>query len=73
MGVMSCDRNGCDSVMCDSYSPQFGYICYECKRELIEMHGNVTIGTFMKSSKDVRNSSDPYAWTSYVERIFEGT
>lgn len=33
MGVMSCYRKGCDNIMCDTYVPSIGYICYECKDE----------------------------------------
>lgn len=72
MGVMACDRAGCDNVMCDHYSEAFGYICYDCKKELIETRGETTIGEFMRKPKSkLHNSSDPYAWGSYVERIFE--
>jgi len=34
MGVLACDREGCDNIMCDHYSPKFGYICYSCLQEL---------------------------------------
>jgi len=33
MGVMSCFRNNCDSIMCDTWVEPVGYICYECKTE----------------------------------------
>lgn len=31
MGVMSCSRNGCMSIMCDTYVQSVGYVCNECK------------------------------------------
>ena len=34
MGVKSCSRNGCESIMCDRYSTEYGYICYSCFDEL---------------------------------------
>ena len=33
MGVMSCSRNGCDSIMCDTYIDSVGYICRYCQDE----------------------------------------
>lgn len=33
MGVMSCYRNGCERVMCDTYVESCGYICNDCQRE----------------------------------------
>ena len=40
MGVLNCDRKGCDNVMCDRLSYEFGYICDRCFDELCEI-GNV--------------------------------
>lgn len=34
MGVMKCSRNQCESVMCDRYSPKFGYLCERCAEQL---------------------------------------
>lgn len=37
MGVMSCSRNACGNIMCDTYvGGDIGYICYECKNEFKE-------------------------------------
>ncbi len=33
MGVMSCHRNGCESIMCDTYIYDVGYICVDCQKE----------------------------------------
>lgn len=33
MGVMSCHRNGCTNIMCDTYVLGLGYICSDCKDE----------------------------------------
>lgn len=32
MGVLACDRKGCDNIMCDTLIDNY-YICYECKAE----------------------------------------
>ena len=34
MGVLACDRNGCDNIMCDYVSHRYGYLCWECLEEL---------------------------------------
>jgi len=36
MGVMACNRKGCDNIMCQRYSGKSGYICGECYIELLE-------------------------------------
>lgn len=51
MGVMSCSRRGCDNVMCDRYSPEFGHICHECFNELVALGPQTLIPTFMDSVK----------------------
>ena len=33
MGVMSCSRRYCDSIMCDTYINDIGYVCRECEDE----------------------------------------
>lgn len=50
MGVLSCDRNGCENIMCDFYSHTHGYLCYECKEELVGL-GPTNIEDFMQSEK----------------------
>lgn len=55
MGVLACDRKGCDNIMCDNYSPEYGYICWECLRELSERavdEGTVNIYKFMATTRE---------------------
>ena len=33
MGVMSCYRNGCGNIMCDTYVSSVGYVCSDCQNE----------------------------------------
>ena len=68
MGVMACDRNGCDKIMCDFYSSEHGYLCYECHEELLNMQ-NTSIKKFMRSSK--KNKQNSVAWAEYVKTIFQ--
>jgi len=51
MGVLACDRNGCENIMCDHYSSRYGYLCRECLNELI-LKGPTDIDVFMGSPKD---------------------
>lgn len=50
MGVLACDRYGCENIMCDFYSHTYGYLCYECKNEL-ENTPMTDLQSFMLSSK----------------------
>ena len=34
MGVLECDRLGCENIMCEYVSSTYGYICDECLEEL---------------------------------------
>jgi hypothetical protein len=37
MGVMSCSRNACDNIMCDTYvDGDIGYVCNDCQKEFKE-------------------------------------
>jgi len=33
MSVLACSRTGCKNIMCDTFVPEIGYICDECKNE----------------------------------------
>lgn len=33
MGVMSCYRKDCESIMCSTYVDEIGYVCDECQEE----------------------------------------
>lgn len=33
---MSCSRNGCEKIMCDTYVNSIGYVCWECQNEFKE-------------------------------------
>lgn len=53
MGVMTCHRKNCTSIMCDRYSHTYGYICNECFDELEGL--TIKISKFMKTSKFKEN------------------
>ena len=66
MGVLRCDRNGCENIMCNRYSHKYGYICYECFKELTEKYTGHSIKEFMESEKD-ENSFDDYKKKAFIE------
>lgn len=33
MGVMTCNKRGCDNILCDTYVQSVGYVCSECKEQ----------------------------------------
>ncbi len=51
MGVLSCARSGCENIMCDRYSSEYGYICDECFNELCAKGSDTDIEEFMYSDK----------------------
>lgn len=68
MGVLVCDRNGCDNIMCDFYSHTYGYLCYECKTEL-ENTPMTDFESFMRSAKCTYPSKS--AWVNSVNDEFK--
>ena len=51
MGVLACHRNGCENIMCDRVSREYGYICNECFKELVFTGPETNIESFMDSKK----------------------
>ena len=81
MGVMSCSRMGCDSVMCDTHVDSVGYVCYECQTEFKKYlsQQNISINTendiflrlsmFMQSYKgDFNENTDQASVDSFFTR-----
>ena len=33
MGVMTCNKRGCDNILSDTYVQSVGYVCSECKEQ----------------------------------------
>jgi len=51
MGVLACNRNGCENIMCARYSYEYGYICDECFEELVKSGVDTNIAEFMYLEK----------------------
>lgn len=60
MGVLKCDRRGCENIMCDRLSRTYGYICSDCFQELVSKGSKTNIESFMDSSKPVESEEDSY-------------
>ena len=74
MGVLACDRQGCENIMCDYYSHTHGYLCYSCMNELKALNGTMTIRQFMSSPASTGGRSyewENYEWENYVESEFK--
>ncbi len=73
MGVMACNRRECENIMCDIYSPKFGYICAECYGELTSEVQSIE--EFMDSPKepDTTHGIDMVAHRAKVDMEFSAT
>ena len=49
--MSACDRKGCNNVMCERFSHEYGYICWECFNELVLSGPETNIGVFMNTTK----------------------
>ena len=67
MGVLACDREGCDNIMCNRVSYNYGYICHKCFEELVLSGPTTDIKRFMDTE------SDPLTITEVekAKRLFE--
>lgn len=68
MGVMACNRNGCDNIMCDRYSQKYGYICGQCFEELVTKYTTGCLSEFMESDKNETLNLDCNRYI--LEKIF---
>ncbi len=65
MSYMQCDREGCENIMCDRYSSQYGYICDKCFKELVAS-GTWLISYFMAKKCATGEAPDD----GWYEQIF---
>ena len=72
MSVMECDRIGCDNVMCDRMSHEYGYICNDCFTELISTGLCTNIEAFMNSSRSSCNEVGAEFVYSRYNAVFSG-
>jgi hypothetical protein len=73
MGVMACDRVGCENVMCDRISDERQeYLCRECFDELVALGPSTDLDEFMNSPPH-RQSTREAASRAYFDQIFPET
>ena len=69
MGLMTCNRTGCKNIMCDRYSPAYGYICDACFKELVVGELFRDIGTFM--GEHVSSDAAKRGWGTLLDMLFK--
>lgn len=69
MGVMQCNRNGCNTVLCNLLSDTHGYICTNCYNELMD-GAERNVKTFMNSLKDDYKFNDYDSWVVFLNKVF---
>ena len=65
---MTCSRLNCENIMCDTYIPEIGYICNECKEEFkrfLEKTGNQP-----KTDMEIKAQLSQFMQTEFVR--FDG-
>lgn len=65
MGTLNCGR--CGDCMSDRYSPEYGYLCYECFEELVASGVDTDIEAFMRAGKRTNKKE---AAEAYFNEIF---
>lgn len=64
MGVLACDRRGCERILCDHYSTTYGYLCYSCLDELKTLKGG---GGQMSIAEFMHTATCTYSYDSVAE------
>lgn len=80
MGVMSCYRSECPSIMCDTYVDGVGYVCRGCQDEFKDYlkANNTTVVTDMDIKRELEKfmETDKDSFTEgneiSVDDFFEG-
>jgi hypothetical protein len=70
MSVLACDRFSCQNIMCDKHSYEYGYICYECFEELVDLGINTDVEDFMNSTKRTLIKRDKDYALEFFSEIF---
>ncbi len=68
MGVLACDREGCENIMCDRLSDTFGYLCWECFDELVGLGVQTDIAVFLEGGVTADRNQE--AARAYFEKMF---
>ena len=66
MGLMYCNRHGCNNILCNLYSDIYGYICGECFAEMKE--SGLSVAEFMDTNRYPNKRRD-YDYDKVFERL----
>lgn len=80
MGVKGCFRIGCDSIMCDTYVPEVGYVCSDCQKDFklwldsigICPNTNGKILVRLKEFMDIPKSEMDSTIVNSIDEFFSG-
>lgn len=73
MGVMACSRNRCETIMCDKYITDIGYVCNSCQKEfkdyIEKKHGRTIIpeGEMKKEFSDFMDSEKGFVYGDDID------
>jgi hypothetical protein len=67
MSVLQCDRTGCENIMCDRLSDEYGYLCWECFNELLAS-GTLDIEKFMNGPRATLHKPNPETYNKIFPR-----
>jgi hypothetical protein len=70
MGVLACDRKGCENIMCDRYSEVYGYICEECFEEFAQSDASCGDIVFFMHSRKTKLETHVEARRAFLNEIF---
>ena len=75
MSVLACNRAGCENIMCEIYSPDFGYICRDCYGELVNILENAGEGAnyyeLTEAFMDTEKHTAADSAQEFLDREFE--
>lgn len=69
MGVLACNRNGCNNIMCNRCSNNYGYLCDECFDELVDLGPHTDIDSFMGREPERNRTTEETAYEKF-NRMF---
>ena len=66
MSVLECQRRGCDHIMCERYSYEYGYLCDSCFSELVSTGPDTNISEFMQGYPTSNREEESLVRYDYV-------
>lgn len=70
MGVLACDRRGCENIMCDRSSAVYGRICEECFEEFVQSNASCGDIRFFMESRKTKLETHIEARRAFLNDVF---